>query len=279
MLDLRHPLSKGIFIALLLTIALFLFFPIFWLISSSLKPDGELFQKLPSLLPTKPTFEHYVKAFTDGDVGIYLRNSLITAGGSSLLTTFLAAYAAFSFAKYRYVGRTPLMYLMLSAQMFPFAVLLLSLFPMFNAWGLRDTYPGLILAYIVFALPAGTYMLYSYFTQLPDELIEAARMDGASDLRIIHSIIFPLSIPGIVTVGLYAFMWAWNDLLYSLTLLSSETMRTIGPGLLLSYLGEMNNDWGGAMAASVIVSLPIILVFSFLQRFFVQGVVGGSVKS
>ena len=121
-------------------------------------------------------------------------------------------------------------------------------------------------------------MLYSYFSQIPDELIDAARADGASDLRIFHTIVIPISMPPIVTVFLYSFMWSWNDLLYSLTLIHSEDKRTIGPGLLLTYLNEVNSDWGGAMAASLMTSAPIVVAFLFLQRFFIQGITAGAVK-
>jgi multiple sugar transport system permease protein len=170
------------------------------------------------------------------------------------------------------------MLFMLSAQMFPFGLLLISIYPLMSEIGLLDTRTGLILSYIVFALPVSTYMLYSYFSQVPDELIEAARADGASDLRIFHTIVIPISIPPIVTVFLYSFMWSWNDLLYSMTLIVSDDKRTIGPGLLLTYLNEVNSDWGGAMAASLLASAPIVAAFLFLQRYFIQGVTAGAVK-
>jgi multiple sugar transport system permease protein len=168
--------------------------------------------------------------------------------------------------------------MLLSAQVFPFGLLLISLYPIMSSLGLLDTRSGLLLSYIVFALPMSTYMLYYYFNQVPDELIEAARADGAGELRIFHTIVLPISIPPIVTVFLYAFMWSWNDLLYALTLIVSEDKRTIGPGLLLSYLNEVNADWGGAMAAALVASAPVVIAFAILQRWFIQGVTTGSVK-
>jgi multiple sugar transport system permease protein len=200
------------------------------------------------------------------------------SGAAAALNTVLAMYAGYSFAKFRYPGRRPVMLLLLSAQVFPFGLLLISLYPILTALGLLDTRSGLLLSYIVFALPVSTYMLYSYFSQVPDELIEAARADGAGELRIFHTIILPVSIPPIVTVFLYGFMWSWNDLLYALTLIVSEDKRTIGPGLLLSYLNEVNADWGGAMAASLVASAPVVIAFAILQRWFIQGVTAGSVK-
>ena len=210
---------------------------------------------------------------------LYLRNSLLTAGGGALLTVVLGMYAAYGFAKYRYPGRTPLMYLMLSAQMFPFAVLLISLYPLLQRVGLLDTRIGLVIAYIVLALPSGTYMMFSYFVNIPSEIIEAARADGAGELFIFHRIVLPLAVPALVTVGLYAFMWAWNDLLFALTLITSADKRTVGPGLLLTHLGESRNDWGAAMAASIVSSLPVVVAFGFLQRFFIKGLTAGAVKS
>jgi len=171
------------------------------------------------------------------------------------------------------------MFLMLSAQMFPFAMMLISLYPMLQWAGLLNTHAGLIIAYIILALPSGTYMLYSYFVNIPTEIIEAARADGAGELFILHRIVLPLAMPALVTVGLYSFMWAWNDLLFSLTLITKPELRTVGPGLLLNYIGESKSDWGGAMAASIVSSLPVVIGFAFLQRFFIQGLTAGAVKS
>ena len=278
MFDLSSRISKIVFGGLLVVIGFYLFFPIYWMITSALKNNAELYQIIPTFFPREITFAHFWSAIAESRLLVYLGNSLITSGASATINTILAIYAGYSFAKYRYAGRQPIMLFMLSAQMFPFGLLLISLYPVMTTLGLLDTRPGLILSYIVFALPVATYMLYSYFSQVPDELIDAARADGASDLRIFHTIVLPISVPPIVTVFLYSFMWSWNDLLYSLTLIVSEDKRTIGPGLLLTYLNETNADWGGAMAASLLVSLPIVIAFMFLQRYFIQGVTAGAVK-
>ena len=278
MFDLSSTSAKVVFGLALAFIGFFLFFPLYWLVISSLKGNAELYQIIPTPLPVMPTLDHFVGAITRGKLPMYLLNSLITSGASAVLVSVLAIYAGYSFAKYRYFGRQPVMLFMLSAQMFPFGLLLISIYPMMSSLNLLDTQLGLILSYLVFALPVSTYMLYSYFAQVPDELIDAARADGASDLRIFHTIVIPISIPPIVTVFLYSFMWSWNDLLYSMTLIVSDDKRTIGPGLLLTYLNEVNSDWGGAMAASLMASAPIVIAFMFLQRYFIQGVTAGAVK-
>ena len=278
MLDLHGWRAKAIFGAVALGIGFFLFFPIYWLVVSALKPDAELYSLTPTLWPRGATLEHFRTALVEGGLPRQLANSLIVSLSSAAINATLAVYAGYSFAKYRYFGRKPVMLFMLSAQMFPFGLLLITIYPMFTGLGLLDTRVGLMLSYIVFALPVATYMLYSYFSQVPNELIEAARADGASDLRILHTIVLPISIPPVVTVFLYSFMWSWNDLLYSLTLIVSEDKRTIGPGLLLTYLNESNADWGGAMAASLLAAAPVVLGFMALQRFFIEGVTAGAVK-
>lgn len=279
MLKLLTWQSRLAFGAVFALIAGFLFLPLAWMALTSIKPESEVFVRIPTLWPNAATLQNYVNLFSRGDMVLQLKNSLITAGGGALLTVVLATYAAYSFAKFRYRGRKPLMFLMLSAQMFPFAMMLISLYPLLQWAGLLNTHLGLILAYIILALPSGTYMLYSYFINIPTEIIEAARADGAGELYILHRIVLPLAMPALVTVGLYSFMWAWNDLLFSLTLITQPELRTVGPGLLLNYIGESRSDWGGAMAASIVSSLPVVIGFAFLQRFFIQGLTAGAVKS
>jgi multiple sugar transport system permease protein len=279
MLQLLTWRARILFFGVFLLLAAFLFLPLLWMAVTSIKPENEVFVRLPTLFPKVPTWVNYTNLFSRSDMVDQLRNSLITAGGGALLTVVLATYAAYSFAKFRYRGRKPLMFLMLSAQMFPFTMMLISLYPLLQWAGLLNTHLGLIIAYIILALPSGTYMLYSYFVNIPTEIIEAARADGAGELFILHRIVLPLAMPALVTVGLYSFMWAWNDLLFSLTLITKPELRTVGPGLLLNYIGESKNDWGGAMAASIVSSLPVVIGFAFLQRFFIQGLTAGAVKS
>ena len=232
-------------------IAAFLFLPLVWMGFTSIKPENEVFVRIPTLWPKQATLQNYANLFERSDMLEQLKNSLITAGGGALLTVVLATYAAYSFAKFRYRGRKPLMFLMLSAQMFPFAMLLISLYPLLQQLGLLNTHLGLIIAYIILALPSGTYMLYSYFVNIPTEIIEAARADGAGEMYILHRIVLPLAMPAMVTVGLYSFMWAWNDLLFSLTLITKPELRTVGPGLLLNYIGERPSSvrcrWSSAL--------------------------------
>jgi multiple sugar transport system permease protein len=257
----------------------FLFLPLLWMLATAFKSQPEIFVQFPTLLPAEPTLENFARALSQSNLPLYLGNSLVAAGGSALITTTAAALAAFGFAKYRFRGQTALMLLILSAQMFPFGVVLIRLYSVLQAAGLLDTLGGLTIAYTVFSLPPATYILYSFYANLPDDLIDAARIDGAGELTILVRIVLPLSIPALIAVGVYSFMWAWNDLLYSMTLVTKDNLRTIGPGLLLTFFGEMQQDWAGAMAASILAATPSVIVFAFLQRYFVQGLTAGAVKS
>ena len=142
---------------------------------------------------------------------------------------------------------------------------------MMQTLGLQNSYSALVISYITFALPVATWTLKTYFDEIPDALIESAKIDGASNFGIINKIILPLAVPGLIATAIYSFVWSWNDVLYSLTLITSTEKRTLASGLIMTYIGEGNDNWAGMMAASVVVSIPVGLIFIFLQRFFVQG--------
>jgi multiple sugar transport system permease protein len=278
MFEMRSTGFKIFFIISLIVIGLYVFFPLYWMIITALKSPSEAFSRNPTFFPTRPTLNNFKNVLLDARIRTYLKNSLFVSILSSIFATLLAAYAGYSFSKYRYRGRKTLMYLILSSQMFPYVVLLLSIYLIMRAFGLLDNYLSLILSYITFTLPIGTWTLKSYFDQIPNELIEAARVDGAGRFTIIHRIMFPLAIPGMVSIAIYGFVWSWNDLIYSLTLITSTNKRTLAPGLILNYLGEFQAKWTEMMAASIMVSIPVAIMFIFLQRFFVRGLTAGAVK-
>jgi multiple sugar transport system permease protein len=276
--DLSRPFARLMFRGLVAAFVVFLLGPILWMVLTSLKPNSEIFVQFPSVIPRRPTLASYARALDASEILLYLRNSVFTAGGSALITTALAALAAYGFAKYRFFGRRGLMLGMIAAQMVPFGLILIGLYPVLAWVHLLNTRLGLTLSYIVLALPSGIYMMYAFFVRIPGELLEAARVDGAGELGVLFRIVLPASLPALISVGMYALMWAWNDLLYALTLTTSDGLRTIGPGLLLRFFGEMQQDWGAAMAASILASLPIVALFTWLQRYFLQGFMLGSVK-
>jgi len=207
----------------------------------------------------------------------YFVNSVIVTTSSAVLGLIVSTYCAYSLSKFVYSGRKAVMYFVLSTQLFPASLLIIALYGLFNAYGLLNTYFALVLSSTTFTLPLCIFILKSYFDAIPTELIEAAKLDGASQLRIIHGIILPISAPGLIVAGLFAVIRAWNDFIMALTLAGPDT-RTLPPGLVLTYLSEAQSSWPGLMAASIVVSLPVIVVFLAFQRYFVSGALSGSVK-
>lgn len=266
---------KMFFWVFLLVIGLFAFFPQLWMISTSLKPESEMF--------SFSFFSHFnlstlIRVLSDNTFLIYLRNGIVVAVTSSFCSTVVSVFAGYSFSKFRYKGRKTAMVLIMVSQAFPQGLLLLSIYPMMQKVGMLDKLPTIILAYIAFTLPVGTWTLKAYFDQVPKSLMEAARVDGSSEWRTMFQIIIPLAIPGMMTIAIYSFVWAWNDLLYALTLISSTANRTLASGMVFTFTGEGGNDWIGMMAASVIASIPVATMFVFLQRYFISGLTSGAVK-
>jgi len=247
-----------------------------WLINTALKPAAETFTL--NFFTGPLTLENFKNVITDVRILTYLKNSMFVSFLSSFMATLVSALAGYSFSKFRYRGRSSIMTVFMMAQAFPQAILLLSIYIMMMKLGMLDNYWSLVLSYVVFTLPVGTWTMKSYFDQLPNALIESAKVDGAGHMRTMTQIIFPLAVPGMVSIAIYGFVWSWNDLLYSLTLVTDPSKRTLAPGLVLTYLGEFQNNWANMMAAAVVVSIPVTVIFIFLQRYFIQGLTSGAVK-
>lgn len=267
---------KAFFWISLILIGAFVFLPLLWMINTALKPTDLTFS---SYFFTGPlTLDNISHIITDAKIMNYLKNSLMVSFGSSFAATAVAALAGYSFSKFRYKGRKFVMGMFMMSQAFPQAILLLAIYNMMNKAGLLGSYWALIISYVVFTLPVGTWTLKSYFDQLPDSLIESAKLDGAGHLRIMLQIVFPLVVPGMVSIAIYGFVWSWNDLLYSMTLVTDTARRTLASGLVMTFLGEASTNWGLMMAASIVSAIPVTIIFVFLQRYFIQGLTSGAVK-
>ena len=260
-----------------IVVALFAFFPIYWMIITSVTPKDQVFSFPPRLIPETITFEFYADFFNNPTLLRYLLNSFIVSGTTAVSSLLISVYAGYSFSKFRYTGRRALMFLILSAQMFPQTLLLITLYLLFARLNLLNTYWALVLSFTSFTLPLCVWMLKGYFDTLPDELIEAAKVDGANQLTIIHRILLPIARPALISTFLFAFIRGWNDFIYALTLGGPDHM-TLPPGLVLTYTGEFQTSWPNLMASSLIVSLPIVVMFIFLQRYIVAGLSSGAVK-
>ncbi|MEV4059278.1 carbohydrate ABC transporter permease [Nonomuraea dietziae] len=258
-------------------IGLFGMLPVYWLVATAFTPDDKAFSFPPSLFPTEITFDHFANLARNEQLFGYLVNSVIVSVVTAVLSVVVSAYMAYAFSKFRYRGRRSLMHLVLASQMFPQALLLVTLYAVFSASGLLGSYTALILSFTTFTLPLCVWMLKGIFDTVPSSLMEAAAIDGASRLRTLHQIALPLAAPGLVAAGLFAFVRAWNDFVFALTLTDPDR-QTLPPGLVHTYLGEFQTAWPDLMAASFVVSLPVIAAFMFLQRYLVGGLTAGAVK-
>lgn len=256
----------------------FLFLPILWLIRTGLTPLDELFSADFTWLPSVPTLDNFAFALAETDLPRFLLNSLLVAGVSAIVSTALASYAAYGLTVFRFRLSRSIMTVFLLAHVFPVALILVSLFPLMASAKLLNSYVGLGIGYVMLSLPSALYIMHGFMLNFPTELVEAARIDGAGEFRTFHSVVIPVMRPALIAVFVFAFMWGWNDLLFSITLISSQDLRTLGPGLLTTYLGQFRNNWGGIMAASIIASLPVVVLFIWLQKYFVRGITAGAVK-
>ncbi|MQA82616.1 MAG: ABC transporter permease subunit [Streptosporangiales bacterium] len=261
----------------IVVIGLFGLLPIYWMLVTALQPATEIFVFPPRLFPQTFTLEHFAALAGDPQLLRNLLNSILVSAATTLLTLVVATYMAYSFSKFTYRGRKSLMYLVLASQMFPHALLLVSLYLIFNALGLLDTYLGLVLSFTAFTMPLCVWMLKGVFDTIPDSIIESAKVDGAGPFTIIHRIVTPIAAPGVVAAGLFAFIRGWNDFIFALTLVGREK-QTLPPGLVNAFAGEFQNQWSVLMAASFVVSLPVIVGFIALQRYLVAGIAGGAIK-
>jgi len=274
----RRTAAKSWLIVGLIIGAVFAAGPVLWMLSSSFKSNAEIFELPPRLITDSFSFDAYVKIFTSAQTMRFFLNSYVVAGAVTLLTLVVAIQAAYAFSRFDFRGKKILNVLIVSVQAVPPITLLIPYFGLVVGLKLYNTYPGLILTYMVFTLPYAIIMLTGYFNTLPKELDEAVRVDGAGSMTALWRILVPISIPGIVSIGIYTFMIAWNEYLFALTLTKSIDMRTVPIGIQL-LMGQHSYEWNQIMAMSVLGSIPVLVLFLFFQRYFISGLTAGSVKS
>jgi multiple sugar transport system permease protein len=250
-------------------------FPLYWMVNVSLTPKNQLRQDPPSLFPVTPTFEGYSKVVSEQLP--YLGTSFLIGFGTVALTLAVSAPAAFALAKLRPFGGNLLSFVLLTAQMIPGIIMAMGFYLIFNAWGLLDTIPGLILADSTLAVPFGVLIFTAFMSGIPDELIAAAKIDGAGTWRTFRSIVLPVSRNSIVTVSLFTFLWSWSDFLFASTLDRGGDLQPITMGI-YRYIGNNTQDWNAIMATAVVASIPATVLLVLAQRYVAAGVTAGAVK-
>ncbi len=263
---------------LILVIAVIFLFPLYWMVSTAFKANDILLKVPPEWFPRRPIVDNFIGILTNPDFVGFYRNTVITSASTTLLCLFLSIHAGYSFSRFTYRLNKTLQMGILATQMFPGIVLLLSLYMIYRKLGLLNTYLALILACTTKALPLSIWMLKGFFDTIPRSIEEAAYIDGAGKLATLYRIVTPLIKPGVVAVAIYSFMITWDDFIYALTLISRNAKRTLPAGIALAFLGEYGYDWARVMAASVAASIPVLIVFIFLQKYMIAGLTAGAVK-
>jgi multiple sugar transport system permease protein len=262
---------------LLVLSAIFALFPIAWMLSTSLKSEAEALSLPIRWIPQQFTLQAYGEMWTLKPFALYFWNSIAVSGITALISTIVGALAGYGFSRFRFRGRTSLLAFFLATQMISGVLVIGPYFQILAVFELYNTLTGLVIAYVTICLPFAAWMSKGYFDSIPKELDEAGLVDGASRLQIFFRIICPIAIPGTVSTLLFAFLLAWQDLLWALCLVSIDEKRTVTLGVAF-LVGEFVIKWPMLTAASLIGSLPTILLYLFLQRYYVEGLARGAVK-
>jgi trehalose/maltose transport system permease protein len=269
------------FYLLIAVIFVYALFPFYWVVRSSFTPEVNLFQTPVKYWPAHPTLENYRQALSAGFFQHALLNSTIVAGSVTLLSLAIGSFAAYALGRFKFHGRSFVMYLMLSMTIFPQIAILGALYTTISKFHLYDTLGALIFSYLIFTLPFTIWVLTSFMRALPGDLEEAAYVDGATPLQVFWKVLLPLIAPGLVTTGLLAFIAAWNEYLYALSFIQSPNKYTV-PLAITSFVLPTGSafavPWGAIMAATVIVTLPLILLVLILQKRILAGLTAGAVK-
>jgi multiple sugar transport system permease protein len=262
------------FLGLLLLLVLF---PFYWMTVTSFKTEDQMRSLVSMFWPSPFVVENYTQLLTKTDFAIWYRNSAFVAVSSTLVATAIGTLGAYALARLRFLGRAFLSSATLITYLVPPSILFIPLYAQIRTMGLADSLAGLIAAYPSFTVPFVTWLLMGYFGSIPEELEEAAMIDGATRFGAFRRIILPLAAPGVLAAGLFAFTQAWNEFLYALVFISDVKQRTLPVGLSTFITGDVYG-WGYLMAGAVLTTLPVILVYTYLQRYMVEGLTAGSVK-
>jgi multiple sugar transport system permease protein len=272
--------SGRVFLLLLL---IFTVLPMAWMVLTSLKSQFAAMQYPPQWWPAEPTLENYRKLLDPSNsVGHeflqYFWNSLYVSVATTILGVVVAVPAAYAFSRFRFPGRTFLFFAVLVRNMFPAVVFLMPLFLLMRRLGLVGTHTSLILTYLTFGLPLSIWLLKGFYDNIPIQLEQAARIDGATRFQAFYMIVLPLSSPGIIATSIFSFIGAWNEYVYAVTFLNNKDKLTLPVGI-QRYFTEFATDWPGLMAATFLMSVPVVVLFLVLQKYFVRALTEGAVKS
>ncbi len=261
----------------ILFIFLFLLFPVYWMVVTSLKINTESYRMVPTLWPQNVSFEGYLTLLKDGKFFVYYKNNLIISALAAAIICFISVFAGYALSRFHFKWNKILFATFAFSQMMPVISRLISLYTILRKLNLTDTHLGLVLAISATQVPFTVSLMASFFDGIPRDLEEAASVDGSKRLQTLFRIIIPLVVPGLLAVGVYSFLMTWDDYLHAITLIRSPELWTLSQGLKLTYLGEVS-DWQLINSASTLGTVPMIFVFFFFQKYMIKGLVSGAVK-
>lgn len=270
----KYQLS--IIYAVLALIAALVMFPLFWLLITSFKTTPEIYRFPITYYPHTPTLTHYRKII-DLNFPRFFLNSIVVGIGTMLVAISVSVLPAYAFARFRFPLKNILLISILISQMFPMVSFVIPAFQLLKQTNLMNTYGGLILSYIPFVSPVVIWILKGFFENIPTELEEAAMIDGCGHLQAFVKIVFPLIGPGLASTGIYVFLFAWAELMFALSFLTSTSMQTVSVFVTL-FVGEYQTRWGPLFATSVVAAIPPLIAFIFLQKYFIAGFTMGGIK-
>lgn len=252
-------------------------FPLFWMVSTSLKPSGEIFATPPRMIPAQPTLENFGRLFSETSFLTYFRNSATVALTAVLLTLTVSALGAYGLTRFSFRGRDKVAGLILTTYMFAPVMIIIPFYILVKQLGIVNTHLALVLSYTTFCLPFCLWLLRAFFQSIPLELEEAALVDGAGRGRAVWHVVLPLALPGLIATAIFTFILAYNDFLFSMVLITSEELKTLPVGV-NDLFNATIVDWGMIMAAGVMITAPAVVFFAAVQRYLVQGWGAGGVK-
>ena len=271
----RSSILKFLIYTLLVFLSAVFLMPIVWVIFSSFKPAGELFTWPPTLLGRNPSLDNYTQAFAAGDFGRWFLNTVVVSVLATVLTVIVNIMAGYVFAKYEFKGKKLLFRMVMVTLMIPLEVIMIPIFKVIVSTHMYNNLWGLIIPAV--ASPTAVFLVKQYYEPIPDALMEAARIDGASEMQILMRIMLPLAKPIISVLCIFSFMWRWNDYLWPKLVINSKTKYTLQLAL-ANFSGEYSVDWSSLLAMSVISMIPVLVVFLTLQKYIIGGMTAGGVK-
>lgn len=262
-----------------IVICIFMFFPLYWMIVTSLKFEADIFKSPPTFFPEKLFLDSYITQLKSGDYNMFgaFYNSAVIALSSMALSTALAIPAAYGLARFRFKGKRIFILTFLVTQMLPTVFVLTPLFVIFNKMGLINNYLSPIISDSTIGIPFAVLILRTYFLSIPRELDDSAKIDGCNHFTSFLRIMVPIATPGIIVAVVFSFLYAWGDLAYGLTFINKQALRPITAGI-FNYLGQYGTSWNYLMAFGVVTIFPVVLIFIFMQKYIISGLTSGAVK-